>query len=73
MLSMHARLICFGSSRLLAHSSRGWVNVAMATAVGAVFAGFFAWRRDLVANMFGHFVVDFVANVLPRMDRLIFS
>jgi uncharacterized protein len=64
------RVISFGVPLVMfaaAHWSGGWVNVAMAMAVGAVFAGFFAWRRDLVANMFGHFAVDFVANVLPRL------
>jgi hypothetical protein len=25
------------------------------------------WRRDLVANMIGHGLVDFVANVLPQL------
>jgi len=28
---------------------------------------FYLWWRDLVANMLGHFLVDFVANVLPRL------
>jgi uncharacterized protein len=64
------RVISFGVPLVMfaaAHWSGGWVNVAMAMAVGAVFAGFFAWRRDVVANMFGHFAVDFAANLLPRM------
>jgi hypothetical protein len=30
-------------------------------------SGFYLWRRDLIANMIGHFMVDFVANVLPRL------
>jgi len=25
------------------------------------------WRRDLVANMIGHGLVDFIANVVPRL------
>ena len=25
------------------------------------------WRRDLVANIIGHFLVDFIANVVPRL------
>ena len=28
---------------------------------------FYLWRRDLVANMIGHFLVDFISNVLPRL------
>jgi uncharacterized protein len=63
VISFMVPLIMFAAG----HWSGGWVNVAMAMAVGAVFAGFFAWRGDVVANMFGHFAVDFVANVLPRM------
>jgi hypothetical protein len=32
-----------------------------------ILTGFYLWRRDLVANMIGHGLVDFVANVLPRL------
>jgi len=35
--------------------------------LGAVLTLFYLWRRDLVANMIGHFMVDFIANVLPRL------
>ena len=28
---------------------------------------FYLWRRDLAANMIGHGLVDFVANVLPKL------
>jgi hypothetical protein len=35
--------------------------------LGGILAGFYLWRRDLVANMTGHFLVDFVGNVLPRL------
>lgn len=28
---------------------------------------FFIWRRDLVANMIGHWFVDFFGNVLPGL------
>ncbi|HLW34588.1 MAG TPA: hypothetical protein VKS98_02920 [Chthoniobacterales bacterium] len=38
----------------------------IAFALGAVLAGFYLWRRDLMANIIGHFLVDFVANVVPR-------
>ena len=36
-------------------------------ALGGVLTGFYLWRRDLIANMIGHFMVDFVANVLPKL------
>ncbi len=49
------------------HWTGGWANIVIALALGAVLAAFYLWRRDLVANMFGHFLVDFVANVLPRL------
>jgi uncharacterized protein len=51
----------------LAHWTGGWANIVIAFALGAVLAVFYLWRRDLVANMIGHFLVDFVANVLPRL------
>jgi len=35
--------------------------------MGAILTAFYQWRRDLVSNMFGHFLVDSVANVLPAM------
>lgn len=49
------------------HWTGGWANIVIALALGAVLAAFYLWRRDLIANMFGHFLVDFVANVLPRL------
>jgi len=49
------------------HWTGGWANIVIALALGAVLAAFYLWRRDLVANMIGHFLVDFVANVLPRL------
>jgi len=38
-----------------------------ALALGAILSAFYLWRRDLVANIIGHFLVDFVANVLPKL------
>jgi uncharacterized protein len=49
------------------HLSGGAANVLIALAAGAILTGFYLWRRDLVANMIGHGLVDFVANVLPRL------
>ena len=71
------RLEAFGLNRYLAagiplvifalgHWAGGWANIVIAFVLGAVLAAFYLWRRDLVANMIGHFLVDFVANVVPR-------
>ena len=48
------------------HWTGGWANIVIAFALGAVLSAFYLWRRDLVANMIGHFLVDFVGNVLPK-------
>jgi membrane protease YdiL (CAAX protease family) len=50
-----------------AHWTGGAANILMALVLGAILIAFYQWRRDLVSNMFGHFLVDFVANVLPAM------
>ena len=49
------------------HWTGGGVNIVIALALGAVLSAFYLWRRDLVANMTGHFLVDFVANVIPKL------
>jgi membrane protease YdiL (CAAX protease family) len=50
-----------------AHWTGGWANIVIALVLGAVLTLFYIWRRDLVANMIGHFMVDFIGNVLPRL------
>ena len=50
-----------------AHWTGGWANIVIALALGAILSASYPWRRDLVANMIGHFLVDFVSNVLPRL------
>jgi uncharacterized protein len=55
-------LVIFG----LGHITNGWDNVVLALALGAVLTGFYLWRRDLVANMIGHFMIDLLSTVLPR-------
>jgi membrane protease YdiL (CAAX protease family) len=50
-----------------AHSSGGLVNSLMALVLGSVFTAFYLWRCDLISNIFGHFLIDFIANVLPAM------
>jgi membrane protease YdiL (CAAX protease family) len=49
------------------HWTGGWANIVIALVLGAVLTLFYLWRRDLVANIIGHFMVDFIANVLPRL------
>lgn len=49
------------------HWTGGTVNIVIALALGAVLSMFYLWRRDLIANMIGHFLVDFFANVLPKL------
>jgi membrane protease YdiL (CAAX protease family) len=72
------RLQAFGLNRFVAagipliifavgHWTGGAANILIALALGAILAGFYLWHRDLVANMIGHFAVDFVANVLPKL------
>jgi CAAX protease family protein len=55
-------LLIFG----FAHGTNGWANIILALALGAVLTIFYLWRRDLVANMIGHFLIDFASVVLPR-------
>jgi len=49
----------------VAHWTGGAANILIALVLGAILTAFYQWRRDLIANMFGHFLVDFVGNVLP--------
>jgi uncharacterized protein len=51
----------------LGHWSGGAANILIAFVAGLILTGFYLWRRDLVANMIGHGLVDFVANVLPAL------
>jgi uncharacterized protein len=55
-------LVIFG----FGHWTGGWANIVIALVLGAILALFFVWRRDLVANMIGHWFVDFVGNVLSK-------
>jgi membrane protease YdiL (CAAX protease family) len=51
----------------LGHWSGGVANILIAFTAGLILTGFYLWRRDLAANMIGHGLVDFVANVLPKL------
>ena len=55
-------LLIFG----FAHGTNGWANVVLALALGAVLTGVYLWRRDLIANMIGHFMIDLISVLLPR-------
>ena len=48
------------------HSTGGWPNIIVALIAGSILALFYQWRRDLLANMIGHFLVDFIGVVVPR-------
>ncbi len=49
------------------HYTGGISNVAIALVMGGLLSGFFLWRRDLVACMVAHTLIDFLANVVPRL------
>jgi membrane protease YdiL (CAAX protease family) len=56
-------LVIFG----LGHYTGGGANIVIALVLGAILAAFYSWKRDLNANIFAHTLVDFVANVVPRL------
>jgi membrane protease YdiL (CAAX protease family) len=49
------------------HWTTGWQNVVTAFIIGSVLAAFYLWRRDLLANMIAHFLVDFIGVIVPRL------
>lgn len=46
------------------HFRQGWAGVVLAFVLGAVLTAFYLWKRDLIANILAHFLVDFVPNVV---------
>lgn len=62
VLSGAAPLVVFAAT----HWTGGIENMILALVVGAVLTLFYLWRRDLVANMIGHGLSDFLGLVLPR-------
>ena len=62
-LAVAIPLIIFG----LGHANHGASGAIIAFVVGGVLAFFYLWRRDLVANMVGHALVDVVGVILPRL------
>ena len=51
------------------HYPGGAMNVLVSFTLGAILTLFYLWRRDLAANIIAHFLVDFIANVLPRLTK----
>src|ERR1700746_2422114 len=49
------------------HWTSGWQNVVTAFIIGSMLAAFYLWRRDLLANMIAHFLVDFIGVIIPRL------
>ena len=48
----------------VAHYAGAWVNVFQPLVLGGILTGFFLWRRDLVANIIAHTLVDLVGTGL---------
>ena len=48
------------------HWTGGIPNIIIALVLGAIVTVFYVWRRDLMANMIGHGLSDFLGLVLPR-------
>jgi membrane protease YdiL (CAAX protease family) len=53
-------LIAFASF----HFRQGVAGILVALILGAILTGFYLWRRNLAANITGHFLIDFIPNVL---------
>lgn len=46
------------------HFRQGMAGVFIAFVLGAILTAFYLWKRNLISNIFAHFLVDFVPNVL---------
>lgn len=51
---------------LLHYPGQGWAGVLVSFNAGLVLTLFYFWKRDLKANIIAHFLVDFIANVVPE-------
>jgi membrane protease YdiL (CAAX protease family) len=47
----------------VAHWTGGWANILIALALGVILSVFYVRRRDLVAKMIAHFLVDFIGDI----------
>ena len=48
----------------LFHYRQGLAGIFIAFLLGAILTAFYLWKRDLLANIFGHFLTDFIPNVI---------
>ena len=46
------------------HFRQGVAGIMLAAVLGAIITGFYLWKRNLIAAIFAHFLVDFIPNVL---------
>lgn len=46
------------------HYSQGWPGIVIAGVLGAAITGLYWWKRALLPLIIGHFMVDFIPNVL---------
>lgn len=46
------------------HYRQGLPGIFLSFVIGAVLTAFFLWKRNLLAAIFAHFLVDFVPNIL---------
>ena len=46
------------------HFRQGAAGMLLALLLGAVLTSFYLWKRDLLAAMIAHFLVDFIPNIL---------
>ena len=54
------------------HYQGAWVDVLQPLVLGGILTGFYLWRRDLVANIVGHTLVDLVGTgVIGRILKSI--
>lgn len=51
----------------LSHVHQGISGIVVALVLGTILTGFYLWRRNLVANIVGHFLINFVPNILLPM------
>jgi membrane protease YdiL (CAAX protease family) len=53
-------LLCFTAF----HYRQGLAGVFVALVLGAILTALYLWKRNLIANIIAHFLVDFIPNVL---------
>jgi CAAX protease family protein len=46
------------------HYRQGLPGIIVALVLGAILTAFYLWKRNLIANILAHFLVDFVPNVV---------